>query len=39
MAYDEAIAKRVRRALGNAPGLAEKQMFGGIAFMIRGNMC
>lgn len=39
MAYDEAVAKRVRRALGNAPELVEKRMFGGIAFMVRGNMC
>jgi len=39
MAYDEAVAKRVRTALGNIPDVVEKRMFGGIAFMLRGNMC
>jgi len=39
MAYDEAVATRVRDALGNTPMVVEKRMFGGIAFMIRGNMC
>jgi TfoX/Sxy family transcriptional regulator of competence genes len=39
MAYDEAVAERVRGALGKIPGVAERRMFGGIAFMVRGNMC
>jgi TfoX/Sxy family transcriptional regulator of competence genes len=39
MAYHEAVAKRVRSALGKTPDIAEKRMFGGIAFMLRGNMC
>jgi TfoX/Sxy family transcriptional regulator of competence genes len=39
MAYDEAVAKRVRRALGKTPEVVEKKMFGGVAFMVRGNMC
>jgi len=39
MAYDEAVAKRVRNALGKTPDVVEKRMFGGIAFMVRGNMC
>ena len=39
MAYDEAVAKRVRTAFGNTPDVVEKRMFGGIAFMLRGNMC
>jgi TfoX/Sxy family transcriptional regulator of competence genes len=39
MAYDEAVAKRVRTAFGKTPDVAEKRMFGGIAFMVRGNMC
>jgi TfoX N-terminal domain len=38
MAYDEALARRVRDALADAPGLAEKTMFGGVAFMLDGNM-
>ncbi len=39
MAYDEALAERVRVALGKRKGLVEKKMFGGIAFMLQGNMC
>jgi len=39
MAYDEVVAERVRSALGKIPGIVEKRMFGGIAFMVRGNMC
>lgn len=38
MAYDEALATRVRTALAGEPGVIEKKMFGGIAFMLRGNM-
>jgi len=39
MAFDEAVAGRVREALAGAPDVVEKKMFGGIAFMVRGNMC
>jgi len=39
MAYDEETAERVRGALGKRPDIAEKRMFGGIAFLVRGNMC
>ena len=38
MAYDEGLATRVRDAIGDRPGLAEKQMFGGLAFPVQGNM-
>ena len=38
MAYDEKLAERIRRQLKNKRGLTEKKMFGGICFMIRGNM-
>jgi hypothetical protein len=38
MAYDEGLAIRVREVLGERPGLAEKQMFGGLAFLLGGNM-
>ena len=38
MAYDEGLATRVREVLGDRPGLAEKQMFGGLAFLLHGNM-
>ena len=38
MAYDEGLATRVRDVLGDRPGLAEKKMFGGLAFLLHGNM-
>jgi TfoX/Sxy family transcriptional regulator of competence genes len=39
MAYDEALAGRVKKALGGTRGVKEKKMFGGIAFMVKGKMC
>jgi TfoX/Sxy family transcriptional regulator of competence genes len=39
MSYDEAVAGRVRKELEGSPDVVEKGMFGGIAFMVRGNMC
>ena len=39
MAFDEKLAERIRDALGKRNGLAEKRMFGGIAFLLNGNMC
>jgi hypothetical protein len=39
MAYDDALADRVRAVLGDDPRLHEQKMFGGLAFMIAGNMC
>jgi TfoX/Sxy family transcriptional regulator of competence genes len=39
MAYDERLAERVRQELSENRGISERKMFGGIAFMIRGNMC
>ena len=38
MAYDEGLAQRLREALAHEDGLAERRMFGGIAFMLHGNM-
>ncbi len=38
MAYDEALADRVRSALAGRANLTERKMFGGIAFMLNGNM-
>ena len=38
MAYDEGLADRVRDALSGREALSERKMFGGIAFMIEGNM-
>jgi TfoX/Sxy family transcriptional regulator of competence genes len=38
VAYDEDLADRVRDALAGREGVSERQMFGGIAFMVGGNM-
>ena len=38
MAYDEDFAGRIRQLIGSDPELTEKKMFGGLAFLIRGNM-
>lgn len=38
MAYDEALASRVRETLSENPEITERKMFGGIAFMLSGNM-
>ena len=38
MAYDEPLASRIREVLAGRPGMTEMKMFGGIAFMDRGNM-
>ena len=38
MAYDEVLAERVRDHLADNPEIIEKSMFGGIAFMLSGNM-
>jgi hypothetical protein len=38
MAYDEGLAVRVRELLGDRIGVAEKRMFGGLAFLVNGNM-
>lgn len=39
MAYDVDLAYRVRVALNHTSGLSEKRMFGGVGFMLNGNMC
>ena len=39
MAFDETLAQRVRDALSDQPGITERRMFGGLAFMLHGNMC
>jgi TfoX/Sxy family transcriptional regulator of competence genes len=39
MAYDDVLATRVRQALGGRTDVVEKAMFGGLAFMVAGNMC
>ena len=38
MAYDEQLADRVRQTLTKQDGFRERKMFGGLAFMLHGNM-
>jgi TfoX/Sxy family transcriptional regulator of competence genes len=38
MAYDEDLANRIRELVAAEPGLTEQKMFGGLAFLINGNM-
>ncbi len=38
MAYDEDLADRIRELIGGERGLEEKRMFGGLAFLLNGNM-
>jgi TfoX/Sxy family transcriptional regulator of competence genes len=38
MAYDEDLADRIRERVGGESGLSEKRMFGGLAFLVNGNM-
>jgi len=38
MAYDEALAVRIQGVLDGQPGLEAKKMFGGLGYMVQGNM-
>ena len=38
MAYDESLAARIRELIHDRPDLREQRMFGGLAFLIGGNM-
>jgi hypothetical protein len=38
MAYDEDLARRIRELLADEPGVTEQRMFGGLAFLVGGNM-
>ena len=38
MSFDEGLAQRVREALGSRPFVTERQMFGGLAFLLEGKM-
>ena len=38
MPYDEELAGRIRNLIGDEPALVEKKMFGGLAFLVGGNM-
>lgn len=39
MAYDEKLADRIREILVDQPGVEEKHMMGGVAFMVDNKMC
>ena len=39
MAYDEGLAQRVRETLSERDDLSERKMFGGLCYMLGGNMC
>ena len=39
MPYEELTAERIREVLARRPGFVEKKMFGGVGFMLNGNMC
>ncbi len=39
MPYDEGLAERVRELFEDHPGASEKKMFGGLCFLVGGNMC
>jgi hypothetical protein len=38
VAYDEDLAHRIRALVGRMPGVTEKRMFGGLAFLVNGHM-
>ncbi len=38
MAYDEGLADRLRDVLSGEPGVSEKRMFGGLAFLVDGHL-
>lgn len=38
MAFDPGLAQRVREVLGDRPGITERKMFGGLAFLVHGKM-
>ena len=39
MPYDEGLAQRIREVLEERADVSERKMFGGLAFMVGGNMC
>ncbi len=39
MAYSETLAERIRKRLARRRNVEEKKMFGGIGFLLKGNMC
>lgn len=39
MTYDEGLAERIRDLLSERRDIAEKKMFGGLSFLLNGNLC
>ena len=39
MAYSASLAQRIRQVLNHQRGIAEKKMFGGVGFLLHGNLC
>jgi TfoX N-terminal domain. len=39
MAYDESLAKRIGELTKGKKGFSHKEMFGGVAYLLHGNMC
>jgi hypothetical protein len=39
MPYDETLVAKIRRRLGRRTNLTEKKMFGGVGFLLSGNIC
>ena len=39
MAYSQSLAERIRQAFFRRRGITEKRMFGGVGFLLHGNMC
>jgi TfoX/Sxy family transcriptional regulator of competence genes len=39
MAFDEGLAQRLREQLEGTGGVAERRMFGGLSFLVDGNLC
>ena len=39
MAFDQALAERVRVLFADVPGVREQKMFGGLSFLVHGHMC
>ncbi len=39
MAFDDKLADRIRKQLAGQAGVIEKRMFGGVGFMLNGNLC
>ncbi len=39
MAYNEDVAARLRKTLARRKGISERKMFGGLTFLLNGNMC